>query len=192
MSTWQEALAVFAERATVELSWMVVGSTATALHGVEITPGDVDILVHPDTSDADFRTVASRLMPYAASGPAEGDIEGFFSTSAEPLIYDGAWTFGRWHVNGCRLEVARIRDAVEPWLLLETQGAAVWETTEHLAWRTTTLPVVPLEVQLATSLTRGLNDRSRLISQALTRRPRNEDILIRAHAARGLERAGGS
>ena len=56
------------------------------------------------------------LAPFAAADPVSQDPEDFLSTVDQPLVAtaDGTWLFGRWIVEGCTLEVARIRTDLGP------------------------------------------------------------------------------
>lgn len=53
---WQDALLAFVTRVPLSVRWMVVGSAATAVHQVPIRPGDVDILVHPQSTHAELES----------------------------------------------------------------------------------------------------------------------------------------
>lgn len=77
------------------------------------------------------------------------------------------WTFGRWLVCDIQVELAHIdRPGVGP-LLLETAGDAVWSSERVLSWRGIEIPIVPLEVQIATMLTRGQDDRLAAVQEAV-------------------------
>lgn len=67
MVGWEQALDTFASRAGGALRWMLVGSSATRVQGAAVDPGDVDILVHPETSDSDLTAITAAFMPYAAT-----------------------------------------------------------------------------------------------------------------------------
>ena len=167
---------------------MLVGSAATRVQGVAVNPGDVDALVHPDTSDDDLYAVAASLAPFAAADPVSQDPDHFRSTVDQPLVAtaDGTWLFGRWIVEGCRLEVARIRTDLDPATVLETMGTAVWATCRTVRWHGRALPVVPLEVQLATILSRGLDERARAVRARFEVSRPDEVLLARAMADRGV------
>ena len=149
------------------ITWMLVGSMATHMHGATlIQPGDIDILVHPDTDDQAFQDLADRLCRAAPHAPSEGnDLDTFHSTPGQPLISSGPWTFGRWYLEGGKLEVARIREHLDAGLL-ENQGRATWHHRHAVGWYGHDIPVVPLEVQWATMCERGQLDRMRAIAAA--------------------------
>lgn len=151
-------------------------------------PGDVDVLVHPDTHRDDMLQCATSLVEHTAEGPPSDDPDLFSSSSARPLIAlsDGAWLFGRWMVAGCKLELARIRTTVAPPVVLETMGTAVWDTRQHVPWHGLSIPVVPLEVQLATIMSRAQVDRERAVRARLTERGLDSALLSRAMADRGV------
>ena len=170
------------------MRWMLVGSAATRVQGVAVDPGDVDVLVHPDTSDDDLHAVAESFAAFASAAPVSHDPEHFLSTVDQPLVAtdDGTWLFGRWIVEGCKLEVARIRADVGPTAIVETMGTAVWATRRTVPWRGREVPVVPLEVQLATILSRGLDERARAVRTRFEAIGPDEALLAQAMADRGV------
>jgi hypothetical protein len=185
---WENALEAFTAVADDGVVWMVVGSAATRLQGVAVEPGDVDVLVHPDTSDHALHALAVRLAPFAVPGPASDDLDEFLSAPDRPLAAtpDGSWLFGRWWVQGGKLELARIRADLPDAAVVETLGPGVWATRRTVGWRGRGVPVVPLEVQLATVLLRGQADRERAVRDRLAETGTDEALLARALADRGL------
>ena len=188
MSDWQHALSIFADAAPDDVRWMLVGSAATRLHGADVDPADVDILVHPETPDDALLRLASCLSDHAVDGPASQSLEHFMSARDQSLLAAGAWLFGRWMIDGYKLEVARIREPVDPLSLLETQGLVIWSVREVVQWRGRSVPVVPLEVQLATVVLRGQAEREESVRAALTERGFDHELQERAMVARGLNR----
>lgn len=168
------------------ITWMLVGSMATRLQGAyRIQPGDIDILVHPDTDDSLFGPLAAALCQAApGTTPGGGDLATFRSTPAQPLIRAGAWTFGRWYVNGVKLEVARIRERLDAGLL-ENQGRATWACRRKMPWHGHDIPVVPLEVQWATITERGQVERMRAIADGRVA-PWDQRLARQALIDRGL------
>ncbi|WP_154793629.1 hypothetical protein [Occultella kanbiaonis] len=189
---WAQPLLTFLTVVEGPLDWMLVGSAATRLHGVDLVPGDVDVLIHPDATDAAFAQGCRALAAFAARGPAVRGLEDFVSTQEHPLVAseDGTWLFGRWMIAGRKLEVARIRSATPAGLLTETLGPAVWESRQHIEWHRFDVPVVPLEVQYATCRLRGNDARAREVGQRLHQRGHDADLLARALADRGLADRG--
>lgn len=188
MSDWQHTLSTFADSAPDDVRWMLVGSAATRLHGVDVDPGDVDVLVHPQTPDDALLRLASALSDHAVDGPASQSLEHFMSSRDQSLLASGAWLLGRWMIDGHKLEVARIREPIDPTTLLETHGLAIWSLREVVEWRGWSVPVVPLEVQLATVVLRGQADREKSVRAALTERGYDRELRERAMVARGLDR----
>lgn len=188
MVGWEQALDTFASRAGGALRWMLVGSSATRVQGAAVDPGDVDILVHPETSDSDLTAITAALMPYAATHAVSDDPDHFLSTPDQPLVAtpDGTWLLGRWIIAGCKLEVARIRVDLEPTTIIETLGIGVWDTRRTVPWRGHHVPVVPLEVQLATMLSRGLDQRASAVRAHLDANGLDEALLAQAFNDRGI------
>ncbi len=179
MVGWDVALERFASLAqAASADWMLVGGAASAVHGVGLKPGDVDVSAR---TVADVVELASVLPPVdAVTGDSELDPETFLSTERRPLLsFDGGtWTFGRWVLAGEKVEIAHI--AADHSRLHETVGGEVWRHRQWCAWRAIQLPIVPLEVQLATMLRRGLTDRGRAAAARLRERGHDPDLLRRA------------
>lgn len=97
MEPWEAGLAAFIDCVDTQLSWMLIGSAASAVQGVVIVPGDVDILVHADTPDTAMYAGLERLHEFAVGSSPTVDLATFDSTREHPLIStaDGSWLFGR-------------------------------------------------------------------------------------------------
>ncbi|MDQ2739011.1 MAG: hypothetical protein M3Y35_10465, partial [Actinomycetota bacterium] len=68
-------------------------------------------------------------------------------------------------------------------------GGDVWRLRRLVRWRGNLLPIVPLEVQLATMLSRKLDERSRATAKCLHRNGYDEALLQRAMLDRGIDPA---
>lgn len=185
---WERALEAFVSDVGSALRWMLVGSAATCVQGVAVEPGDVDVLVHPQTSDEAMAAAVEAFERFSATGPVSQDPDLFLSTPNQPLVAtpDGVWLFGRWMVDGFKLEVARIRIDLGPTAVIETMGTAVWDTQRTVSWRGHAVPVVPLEVQLATMTWRGLGERASAVRARLAEPGTDAALLAQAMADRGL------
>ena len=180
MERWPEALEEVVDRLEgSETGWMLVGSAATALHGVAITPGDFDVLVR---DPADVRRAAGAL-PSPETTSRHRDPGEWLSSVPEPILEFGEgsrWTFGRWVIRGVRVEVANIEDPAAAGRLIETTGALVWEARSSVLWRGRSVPVIPLEVQIATMLVRGQSDRLTAVAAVPDRNSLDRRLLRRA------------
>ncbi len=189
MSNWRPALATFAEAVRpFNLRWMLVGSAATRLHGVAgISPGDVDVLVHPDTQDATLLHLASELTVAhpSSSAPSAETLDTFLSTPDRPLFASEPWLFGRWQVSGAKLEVARITAHLDSGIA-ETHGRKAWQHRQWVNWEGLRIPVIPLEIQWATITLRGQQDRLAAIA-AMPLASWNEELARQALVDRGLD-----
>lgn len=189
MAGWLAALERFAGlAATTSADWMLVGSAASAVHGVDLQPGDVDLLAH---TAADVFELAAVLPPAeAVADQLKIDPKTFLSTKSQSVVTfgEGAWTFGRWLLDGTKVEVAHI--AGDDGLLHETSGREIWRNRQWIAWRGIQLPIVPLEVQLATMLSRDLTNRSEAAKARLRERGYDADLLIKAHTDQGVASPG--
>ena len=159
---WQDTLRTFLELTydTLEkegLAWAVVGSTATALQGCRVQPHDLDLLARDPRSV--FRC-AELLAPFAAV-ESTGDF--FLSTRTVPVFVGPMggmdWHFARWMIAGLYVEVAHIaapegHDGFHDGIVWEC-GPAIWPHVRREAFADYSVPVVPLEIQVGTSLGRG-------------------------------------
>lgn len=182
---WRAALLDAAERADDSgVTWMLVGSAATAVHGAQVEPGDVDILV--SAPEAVHRLAAAMPSPPGACG--DHDPGTFLSSVELPVLTfaDDAWTFGRWLLHGVRVEVACIIEASAGVRLIETEGSEVWGVRTHIRWGSRNIPVVPLEVQVATMLARQQDERLEAALAVLQTSTADVELLRRALADRDL------
>lgn len=156
---WTAALATVAEQLNgSRIEWMLLGSAATALRGAAIVPGDIDIAIHA----ADDVTRAATVLPTPdAPERVESDElvpADWISTAAEPTLHFGhageRWTFGRWFIDGVKVELAHIDVPAVVGLMIETRAPLVWHERETLNCHGQPVPTVPVEVQLATMIAR--------------------------------------
>lgn len=140
------------------IEWMLLGSAATALHGVAIVPGDIDIAVLAADDVARAATVLP--TPELVEFDEQAD---WISTAAEPTLrFDHAgerWTFGRWMIDGVKVELAHIDAPAVAALMIETRAPLVWRERQTLDCHGQPVPTVPIEVQLATMIARQQDTR---------------------------------
>lgn len=184
MTDWRTALQHFARlAATASAEWMLVGSAASAVHGVELSPGDIDVLARTAN---DVVKLAAVLPSLDMPGQLDVDPQTFVSTTEQPVITFGGWTFGRWFLDGDTVELAHIAGVYGR---LTESGGEVWGQRRLVRWRGNLLPIVPLEVQLATMLGRGLDECSQAAAECLRRNGYDERLLHRAVRDRGIDPA---
>lgn len=150
---WTTTLATVAEALNdARIDWMLLGSAATALRGMAIVPGDIDIAVRT----ADDITQAATVLPTPSEPP---DPSLWFSTLAQPTLEWGdaeeRWHFGRWMINQVKVELAHINAPAAAQLLVETRSLLVWRERQTLTCHGQPIPTVPVEVQIATMIARG-------------------------------------
>ncbi len=187
---WSDALVELAarlEHAGVE--WMLVGSAATAVRGAAIEPGDIDVAV---ATPAGVRT-AAEVLPCRADSSPTADPATWYISLAEPTLMfvdpaDARWTFGRWMLAGVKVELAHIDARPPADLLIETSGTAVWKVRSALDWKGASIPVVPLEAQLATMIVRDQMDRLQATFSAVD--PASVDVAMLRRALADRETAG--
>jgi len=180
---WTTALATVAEQLNRNhIEWMLLGSAATALRGAAIVPGDIDIAVLA----AEDVTRAATVLPMPDTPePAEPDEpSAWISTAAEPTLQFGdtgeRWTFGRWFINGVKVELAHIDAPAVAELMIETRAPLVWRERETLHCHGQPVPTVPIEAQLATMIARQQDARINATIAAIDSTRLNVPLLRRA------------
>ncbi|MDX3001906.1 hypothetical protein PWY87_09525 [Kribbella solani] len=197
---WTAALTAVAEVLNRHrIDWMLLGSAATALRGVAIVPGDIDIAIRSATdlirAAAVLPTPATPAPPTPASpalpAPGASALGVWLSTVTEPTMCWGSpderWTFGRWIIDGTKVELAHIVAPAVADLMLETRSPLVWTEQDVLSCGGHPVPTVPIEAQLATMVARAQHDRIDATIAAITPARFNVPLLRRAFADKQSE-----
>ena len=191
-SGWRMALQHAVVRlADTRIEWLVIGSAASALQGVEIEPRDVDLLFRTREDLMAFVRKMHGLTPSSPEVPLS--VEDWRSSQAQPIkteTFPGAFTWHKaaWDIEGVRLDATAIENNGVPDSL---HGDGVWEGGDHV-WsfvtRAQDLPVVALEVQLESCLRRDLDSRARAIAVCLQRSGYAVERLVQVLSRGHLER----
>jgi len=148
---WRAAFRDLLGRAEqIAIPFAVVGSVALAVRGVDVCPGDIDVLTTPEGADALGESYRDVLVVPVATEP------GF-----------GRW--GRAFTGGIRVEWLGTPTAVQegPWPL----AAAEWSVAspfDEIRWENRTLRVPPLELQRRVEAHRHRLDRVAAIDEYLS------------------------
>ena len=191
-SGWRMALQHAVVRlADTRIEWLVIGSAASALQGVEIEPRDVDLLLRTREDLMAFARKMHGLTPSSPEAPLS--VEDWRSSQAQPIkteTFPGAFTWHKaaWDIEGVRLDATAIENNGVPDSL---HGDWVWEGGDHV-WsfvaRAQDLPVVALEVQLESCLRRDLDSRARAIAVCLQHSGYAVERLVQVLSRGHLER----
>jgi hypothetical protein len=158
-----------------QVRWAVVGSVASVLQGCHIRPGDLDLLAKEPKDVYRFAELMADFAPDRCEHPPGH--QHWHSSAASPVTagpdeYGFTWHFGRWHVDGFEVEMAHI--TAPEGFPTSSDGAGIWEAGPEIWHYVRTIsfagygvPVVPLEIQLQTNLTRGLTERAEEIARVL-------------------------
>lgn len=120
--------------------WAIIGSAASALQDIAISPNELRILTAPDTLDI----WSGHLWDWLESEPESEDPDRTRLTLA---------------VENAPVTVfVREPRENEHGILLEGVGGALWDVVGRVRFRNWLVPVVPLEVQFATAVGRMLRD----------------------------------
>jgi len=150
--SWEDRLVVLhGLLATARVEWLLGGSTALAVRGVEIVPRDIDFTV--EDHEATVRALDHLLVE-------------------PPLESHGQWIadwFGRAWL-GMRIEwAAGTRPDLDDHEWTSDIGPEAVRRAETIEWRGLEFRVPPLDLQMAVTRERGLHDRVAAI-EALGRR----------------------
>ncbi len=155
----------------------VIGSVATALQGCAVRPRDLDLLaVRPGVVSA-FAGLMAAHTPTRCEHPvghAKWLSSAELPVSVGPDEYGFQWHFGRWEVEGVKVEIAHIappegfptsKDGGGIW----EAGPEIWSHLRRVPFAGHQVPVVPLEIQLETAMGRELEERASAILEVLRR-----------------------
>lgn len=184
--SWQSALEQVLQTTYDSLEhsnvkWAVVGSTATALQGCQISPHDIDLLTATPEEVYRFAEFMSPFTPPKCK-TSYGMSREFYS-SEQLLVWAGPflgcrWRYARWYVDDFEVEVAHLtaleghsssHDGTGIW---ET-GPELWQHIQRVSFAGYQVPVSPLEIQLETCLRRGKTARGKSLE------PRIDEIIKR-------------
>lgn len=139
---WAEALADLlsrAEQAQVPLA--VAGSAALAVRGIDVRPGDIDVMTTPEGADALADSYESDLVAPAVTIPGFG-------------------RFGRAFISGIRVEwLGNPPGAQDDLWPLDATRWTIASPFEEVRWKGRILRVPPLEVQRRIEVSRQRLDR---------------------------------
>lgn len=195
---WKTALqcvldASYAGLERAQLRWALIGSVASALQGCPVAPRDMDLLACTPEVVERF---AGLMSPYAAASPADAERRqvDWLSSPEEPVAvhrddYGYLWHFGRWFVADFQVEMAHIAPPdgkpVASWAGgIWEAGPEIWPHLRYVPFAGYPVPVVPLEIQLETSLERGLQERVGQIVDRLRQDGYDQELLDRRLAPR--------
>jgi hypothetical protein len=191
---WKVALDIFLDKTYTHvtennIAWALVGSVATYLQGCKISPKDIDILVKDPASVYIF---AEYLKEFFHTGECEYstflDEKGetlWFSTEKTPVDVctdEGGfkWVFARVLIHEITVEISHIT-APEGHPILTAgiweAGPEIWPYITQVIYNNYVLPVVPLEIQLGTNMSRGFNERVDKIVNIFKRNTYNQNLL---------------
>lgn len=187
----QRILDLTSPEAWEQPQWALIGSAATMVQGVDCVPGDIDLLASMPAVTHHF---AAQMAPFAPAQcrHAPGH-EQWLSSTAMPLSigpdgHGSVWHFGRWSVEGVKVEIAHIAP-LEVTLHagagagIWEAGPAVWPHLRQIAFAGHELSVVPLEIQLGTCWSRRLDQRADAILALLHRNGYDAELLRKALSA---------
>jgi hypothetical protein len=149
--------------------YRVGGTGAALLQGVHLPVGDVDLLV---ARREDVDTFAAALSSF-------------------PCLYAASWFpessqyFARYEVNGVQLEISTVEQETDS-DGMECIGRGPWQHYVLITCGSHRIPVVRLELRLATELLRDRSDRYEPLLDHMAMQGFDADLLDRAMAARGL------
>ncbi|QVK18938.1 hypothetical protein KHQ81_04300 [Mycoplasmatota bacterium] len=183
-----------------ETNWMIMGSMATALQGCNIIPNDMDIIMK---NKKDVYLLAKLMDKYAINESNEEAVhynDNWKSTKKNPTLEDeydktkDCWTFGRWFMEAYKIECASIIPP-EDYLCNKKEsdgiwegGPEIWKYKKYVNFDNYIIPVVPLEVQLETNLSRNYQDRVDKIIDLFNTYSFDKELLIYSLSKKNKEK----
>lgn len=198
---WQDALETLLELVYLPLKqsqteWLLVGSAATAVAGCDLTPGDLDILPREPEGVRRFSELLADYAPDDCAYPPGH--EKWQSSRQMPVCVMGhdalsaTWHFGRWYINGFKIEVAHI--APPAGTAARVAGTGIWENGPEVwpyrvaaSFRNFTFETVPPEIQLETNFSRGLSDRTDKIIKLFRQKGYDRELLLKSLSSEHLQ-----
>ncbi|MFB9631120.1 hypothetical protein [Nonomuraea helvata] len=155
--------------ADADLDYRMGGTSAALLQGVHLPAGDIDLLV---ARREDVDTFAAALSSFPCLYPA--------SWIPESLQY-----FARYEVNGVKVEISTVEWQVDSdgW---ECAGPGPWQHYVVVTCGSHRVPVVRLELRLATEVLRDRPDRYEPLLDHMGAHGFDSDLLQTAMKARRL------
>lgn len=146
---WEQTLKMFLRLADGHpINWWLAGSAALAVRGLDVGPGDVDLV----TDDAGAHQIGELLLDYLIE-------------PVTPVVtWDCKW-FGRACIHACIEWIGGVDEQSG-----SDFGPAVARRLETVTWHGYKLHVPPLETQIEANERRGRTTRVELIRQSLRSR----------------------
>lgn len=148
---WEKSLSAYLQIIeNANIDWWLTGSTALAIRGLEITPGDLDLVV----DDASASKLGELLLDYLV----------------EPMQPSPGWIwnwFGRAFLFARVEWVGGVNDSADSPFVVDF-GPTAAKRLEVVNWRGIDIRVPPLDLQLEVSKRRGLVERAEKISRLLS------------------------
>lgn len=155
--------------ADADMAYRLGGTSAALLQGVHLPAGDIDLLV---ARREDVDTFAAALSSF-------------------PCLYATSWIpeslqyFTRYKVNGVDVEISTVEEQVDS-DVIECVGRGPWEHYVLITCGSHRVPVIRLELRLATELLRDRPDRYEPLLDYMGTHGFDSDLLRRAMNARHL------
>jgi hypothetical protein len=148
---WEQALLTFLKMVEGKsIDWWLVGSAALAVRGLDVMPGDIDLC----TGEEDALTLQNLLS----------------DSMIQPLQDSTGWV-GKWFGRaflGAKLEwVGGLNESSDAGGVSDF-GLVAHSRLETIRWNGYAIRVPPLDLQLETSVRRGLIDRAEKIRKAIS------------------------
>lgn len=181
------------------IEWVIMGSVATFLQGIDIVPGDIDILMKSPEGVYFFADLMSEYAIDKCEAGKNHQEDNWQSSKELPVVADepnpteAVWCFGRWYINNFKVEVAHITPPSDylvnkkPNTGIWEGGPEVWSFVKHINYKSYALPVLPLEIQLQTNMNRKLDLRINKIINLFKLKKYDEQLLEKSLSQNNLD-----
>lgn len=181
------------------IEWVIMGSMATSLQGIDINPGDIDILMKSPEGVYYFADLMSEYAIDKCETEKNHHEDNWQSSKELPVVadepnpFEAVWYFGRWYINNFKVEVAHIAPPSDYMKNKKSNtgiwegGPEVWPFVKHINYKSYKLPVLPLEIQLQTNLSRNLESRINKIINLFKLKNYDEWLLERSLSQNNMD-----
>ncbi|MBN1330161.1 MAG: hypothetical protein JXA54_11865 [Candidatus Heimdallarchaeota archaeon] len=168
---WRKSLSIFLRENytflnNYDFEWAIIGSVASVLQGCHLVPKDIDIVIdNPKT----IQLLGERMKKYTEKENSAGDIfSSNWLSSRERLVFEGTdqwgfhWSYVAWKIARSEVQVAHIsapKEFQDKFKGIWEAGPKIYPYLKQIHFDKYLIPVVPLEIQLETNMSRGLTER---------------------------------
>lgn len=190
---WKTSLSTFLETVyeplkDKKLKWAIMGSVASVLQGCDLQPNDIDILVE-NTKTVHY--IISFFSDYYEDRKCNlpfGDKDTWVASKEQP-VFEGLgpftfrWTYSKFKINELFIEIThKLPPDNHPKknTNLWESGQNVWSYVREITFGSYKVPIIPLEIQIATNFERDFDERIKQIIEIFRKQSFDRKLVYKA------------